>query len=142
MFKGKSKNRGTPEVPQASMGDIAFLLLVFFLVTTSFDMDQGLNMILPGMGEGVKVKRKNIVKVIVDASGGVTLMGEGIGSMPVPLNQLKSTINSMYAQNKNLIVTIQTSGDCKYQGMISVLNEIKKTPVDKISFSKLQETGG
>jgi len=39
------------EIPTSSMADIAFLLLIFFLVTTTIDMDKGLGIILPAEGE-------------------------------------------------------------------------------------------
>ena len=39
------------EIPTSSMADIAFLLLIFFLVTTTIDMDKGLGMVLPAEGE-------------------------------------------------------------------------------------------
>jgi biopolymer transport protein ExbD len=43
---GKKKNR-EPEIPTSSMADIAFLLLIFFLVTTTIDVDTGIGMVLP-----------------------------------------------------------------------------------------------
>ena len=38
-------------IPEGGMADIAFLLLVFFLVTTTIDMDKGLGIILPAEGQ-------------------------------------------------------------------------------------------
>ena len=43
----KFKRRPSVEINSSSMADIAFLLLIFFLVTTTISMDQGLNIILP-----------------------------------------------------------------------------------------------
>ena len=48
------------EIPTASMADIAFLLLIFFLVTTTIDMDKGLGLVLPPEGETIEIKKKNI----------------------------------------------------------------------------------
>ena len=43
------------EIPTSSMADIAFLLLIFFLVTTTIDMDKGLGMVLPAEGEEISL---------------------------------------------------------------------------------------
>ena len=45
------------EIPTSSMADIAFLLLIFFLVTTTIDMDKGLGMVLPAEGEEIEIAR-------------------------------------------------------------------------------------
>ena len=49
------------EIPTSSMADIAFLLLIFFLVTTTIDMDKGLGMVLPAEGEELEINKKNIL---------------------------------------------------------------------------------
>ena len=52
------------EIPTSSMADIAFLLLVFFLVTTTIDTDKGLGIILPPPGEvEIEIKKKNILNL-------------------------------------------------------------------------------
>lgn len=62
--------RATPEVNAGSLADIAFLLLIFFLVTTTIETDSGINRKLPPMqDENVKppvIKQKNIFQVIVN----------------------------------------------------------------------------
>ena len=45
------------EIPSGSMADIAFLLLIFFLVTTTIDMDKGLGLVLPPKGEEKEIPK-------------------------------------------------------------------------------------
>lgn len=64
--------RSSPEVNAGSMADIAFLLLIFFLVTTTIETDSGINKRLPPIDdseqqEDVKLKQKNILTVAVNA---------------------------------------------------------------------------
>lgn len=62
-------NRAAPEVNAGSMADIAFLLLIFFLVTTTIETDSGINRKLPPMEESdedVVIKQKNIFTVLLN----------------------------------------------------------------------------
>ena len=66
----KSTNRVMPEINAGSMADIAFLLLIFFLVTTTIGADKGLNMLLPPEKTEktiIDVKERNVFKVIVNS---------------------------------------------------------------------------
>ena len=61
--------RSAPEVNAGSMADIAFLLLIFFLVTTTIEKDSGLNRKLPPIEENeedVVIKQKNIFTVLLN----------------------------------------------------------------------------
>ena len=58
------KSKVSDEIPTASMADIAFLLLIFFLVTTVFPKDKGLAIVLPEESEEVAVSQKNILHLI------------------------------------------------------------------------------
>ncbi len=62
-------NRAAPEVNAGSMADIAFLLLIFFLVTTTIEKDSGINRKLPPIEESdedVIIKQKNIFTVLLN----------------------------------------------------------------------------
>ena len=63
---------GPPEVNAGSMADIAFLLLIFFLVTTTIETDAGLDRMLPPMeppDTDVVIKQKNIFTVNINKNG-------------------------------------------------------------------------
>ena len=72
MFKKQSKV--SDKIPTSSMADIAFLLLIFFLVTTVFSEDRGLSLVLPErQTEVVEVNPKNIITYYVVGDGVVEL---------------------------------------------------------------------
>jgi biopolymer transport protein ExbD len=61
--------RKAPEVNAGSMADIAFLLLIFFLVTTTIETDSGINRKLPPMEDQIDppiIREKNIFTVVVN----------------------------------------------------------------------------
>jgi len=63
--------RPAPEINAGSMADIAFLLLIFFLVTTTMDVDTGITRILPppvkNKNENVDVKERNVLKILINS---------------------------------------------------------------------------
>ena len=66
------RRAGAPEVNAGSMADIAFLLLIFFLVTTTIETDAGLDRMLPPMEPpetDVVIKEKNIFQVNINKNG-------------------------------------------------------------------------
>ncbi len=66
------RRKGAPEVNAGSMADIAFLLLIFFLVTTTIETDAGLDRMLPPIeppDQDVVIKQKNIFTVNINRSG-------------------------------------------------------------------------
>ena len=63
------RKRKVDEVNSSSMADIAFLLLVFFLVTTTISMDKGINIILPADGSEKEVDKNNLVNIAMNDQG-------------------------------------------------------------------------
>jgi len=127
----KRKRSKLKQIPSASMADIAFLLLVFFLVTTTISMDKGIGQVLPAIGEQLEVNPKNITKVLVNATGQV-LHDEEL----VPMNQLRTRIRNMLAQNDKLIVSVKTHPMTKHQVYIDVLDQLKQAGATRISIAE------
>ena len=73
--------RDTPEINAGSMADIAFLLLIFFLVTTTMDVDTGISRLLPPIPEEeqdteVDVKERNVLVVLINRDDQLMVGGE------------------------------------------------------------------
>ncbi|MCH8023891.1 MAG: biopolymer transporter ExbD [Candidatus Marinimicrobia bacterium] len=127
----KRKKASLTPIPSASMADIAFLLLVFFLVTTTISMDKGIGLVLPAIGEELEVNPKNITNVLINAAGQVLLDEE-----LVPVNQLKGRIKTMLARNDKLIVSVKTHPLTKHQAFIDVLDQLKQARATRISIAE------
>ena len=81
--------RAAPEINAGSMADIAFLLLIFFLVTTTMDVDTGLTRKLPPpieeeLEKPPEVKERNVFQVLVNANNDLLVEGE-----PILVTQLR-----------------------------------------------------
>lgn len=125
------KKKKIPEaaIPTASMADISFLLLLFFLVSTVMDVDTGLGLTLPEIIEDqveVKVDPNRMAAVLVNENGDVLIDGNVI-----PVFQIKDLLKTRIAsknalpKNKKMIVSLKTDRNTVYNVYIQALDQIK-----------------
>ncbi len=133
------KSKVTDEVPSASMADIAFLLLIFFLVTTTFPKDKGLAIVLPEQSEEVEVSQKNIIHIIIQANGIVDLKrGESPQVQQVRPNDIEGIWRQEVAENANLIAAVKTHPDAPYKFMVDVLDALHMAGAERVSLQLLE----
>jgi biopolymer transport protein ExbD len=118
-------------IPTSTMADIAFLLIVFFLVTTSFTDDKGLGLTLPPFGTATRVPSRNITKVWINATGEIMHDRELVN-----LAQMEMRVKQMTEDNPNLIVSIKTDSEARYEFFVDVVDAIKQAGNDKISIAE------
>ena len=135
------KERVSDEIPTASMADIAFLLLVFFLTTTVFNEEKGLPIVLPEADqEEVDVSAKNLIFFLVQPNGSVVVRrGESEQEQVVAANQIEDLLRAELAANENLIAAIKTAPTAAYRHMIDVLDQVKLSGAERISLQILEE---
>ena len=122
----------TPELNTSSTADMAFLLLCFFLMTTTMDQDMGLQRRLPPMPdknqkvEDQKVNRRNIIVVKINSADRLLA-----GTEPMHVSQLKDKIKEFLSNPTNDAnlpekeeIEIEGYGPCKVsKGVISLQND-------------------
>ena len=121
------------EIPTASMADIAFLLLIFFLVTPTIDMDKGLGLVLPPKGEEKEIPKRNISNILINARGDILLDKE-----PIQMRDIRQVVREKMAVNDKLIFSVKTHPKAKYQAYVNVLDQLKMANATRISIA---ETG-
>ncbi|MEL7268022.1 MAG: biopolymer transporter ExbD [Bacteroidota bacterium] len=136
------RRKGAPEVNAGSMADIAFLLLIFFLVTTTIETDAGLDRMLPPdeiPPEDVIIKQKNIFTVNINKNGQLLVEDElmelknlrdaakgflennGDGSC----NYCKGKKDMASSDNPSkAIISLKNDRETKYSIYITVQNEL------------------
>ena len=120
------KERET-EIPSSSMADIAFLLLVFFLLTTTINLEKAIVMNLPDP-EPIPIPPENIETIIINEKDRLSYDNEAI-----QLTEIYQRVKDRTAMNKNLIIEVRSSRKASYQRYISVLDQIKRAEAKKIS---------
>ena len=123
------KVRTTTEIPSASMSDIAFLLLIFFLVTTIFNTEKGIQLMLPNANTSAqRINKKNVLEIKADAAGRVTL-----DDKPVQIRQIREVVRQRQFENDKLICVIETHPRAYYGIMVDILDELKLAEARKIT---------
>jgi len=134
MLIGKKKKKDV-EIPSASLSDIVFLLLIFFLVTTSIDTEKGLDLVLPPPGDDpIHIPKENIANMLINAEGLVLLDKEII-----EIRDISPIIKERIFNNKNLVISVKTDKATKYETYVEVLDQLKKAEARKISLAEPEE---
>ena len=127
----KKSRRPAQEINSSSMADIAFLLLIFFLVTTTIDMDKGLGMVLPAEGEELEINKKNILNCLINSSGNVLLGGD-----PVEIRNLSKAVRQKIAENDKLVISVKAHKASNYKDYIRVIDQLKQANATRISIAE------
>jgi biopolymer transport protein ExbD len=149
MVSLRSKKKTSAEIPTASMADIAFLLIIFFMTTTIFASEKGLKMLLPEKGEQVKIASRNIMQILVSPEGKVLVEEESGAlkeydlSLETQRDQLRKEVEMALERTSDSIsVAIKVSRLAPYSIMIDVLDEVKRADAKRISLVPLSEEEG
>jgi biopolymer transport protein ExbD len=128
----KKKKEALGELRMDSTADVAFLLLIFFIVTTIFAAELGLTLVLPGKQkektDTVKVKESNIATIFVMEDNNITLDRKAI-----EVNHIQNAIEDRILSNPKLVVLLKIHPDADYGRMIACLDELRLASANKVS---------
>lgn len=134
----KKAHRMEPTIPAASLSDIIFLLLIFFLVTTTMSVEKGLPMSLPGKtSKTVKLKSEAVYHITILADGSIKTKEAGT----IPLDRVRPLIEEKLQMNEKLVIVIETHPDADYGIMIDVLDELRLAKATRISLKTTVPSG-
>jgi biopolymer transport protein ExbD len=132
----RPKRHPCGEIPTSSMADIAFLLLVFFLVTTHFMEDKGLGLILPDVkSDSTKVRNSNFLNIVI-LDDNTILMDYRDYKEEIAPSTIREKTREFMEQNPEIIVGLRPSKVCHYTAMISVLDDLRAVDARKIVLSQ------
>lgn len=128
----RKKKRDGGEIPMASTSDVAFLLLIFFIVMPMKADEIGISLVLPGKAKDrtdtARVSQKNVATIRVLPSN-MILFDE----QPVRLGDLQRLIQDRIASNDKTVVILETHPDANYGMMVACLDEVKLSGARKFS---------
>lgn len=135
-MKFERNQKMKPSIPTASMGDIVFLLLIFFMVSTVFKTEDGLPVELPRAESGVEIKRDDVKNIYVDVNGRVSVEDK----LVTPAKAAQIMLQN-YQKNPMTIVALQGDVHTDYKVMDEIMEELKKVNAVRVSFNNKVESG-
>ena len=122
-------------IPTASMADISFLLLVFFMVSTVFVRYRGIPVELPDAKSVEKLEmRRHVTSVWISKTGSVN-----IDDHTVLLEQVGQLIHSKLMANPRLIISIKGDGEAEFGVISDVLQELRRVEALRVNFATDRE---
>jgi biopolymer transport protein ExbD len=115
------------------MVDVAFLLLIFFMVTTVFRRPLAMEMNLPEKDATVKVKESNVMTIYVNEDGSMVYDVGKRGLQPLPWDQLRETVVLEHDYNPDLIILAKIDRKAKYDKMVNMLDTLDEARMNRFS---------
>jgi biopolymer transport protein ExbD len=128
------KVRAKCEITTASMADIIFNLLLFFMVTSIFKMEEGLPILLPKAKSGADTQRMQIVHIWADRFNRLS-----INDKLVQLTSIQAIMASRLEENRSIIVALNVDTRAKYKLVSDIMDQLKEANAVNVSFTSLYE---
>lgn len=123
-------------IPTCSMADIAFLLLVFFMVSTVFRVETGLKVIIPQAEAAKKIPTKNLTHVWIAMNGIVS-----IDDALITKDKVSPIMNRKRQINPDIIVSVRCDKSTNYGLVEDVFDQFVEANVLKISLATTKKRG-
>jgi biopolymer transport protein ExbD len=133
----QKRSKASEEIPSSSLADIAFLLLIFFMVTTVFPNDRArkINWVEAQAAEKISEKKKDILNIWMEKDGTVY-----INDQEWPLNEVHQVVAPLYAASgQHLVPSIRGDRDVPYRYMDQLQKELSSAGVVRVVFAALLE---
>jgi len=127
----KRKNKAASEIPTASLADMAFLLLIFFMVSTDFPAERPRRLKYPEAEatEKLDAQRKDVLHLYLERDGRVY-----INDANIPMEDVNNVVGPLYADNRALIVQIRADEDVAYSYVDAVQKELQEANAVRVTF--------
>ena len=135
--KHKKKRRIGIRIDMTPMVDVAFLLLTFFMLTTTFSKPQSMEINLPPSETKVEVAESNLLTLRVMEDGTI-YWNMGIEApQKIAFNDLRKFLSTKNHENPKLITLVKVDRKSKYHMMVDVLDEINLADVKRFSLAPM-----
>jgi biopolymer transport protein ExbD len=127
----KRKSKAASNIPSSSLADMAFLLLIFFMVTTTFRKEQKRDVVFPDAEATQKLEepRKDVLHVYVETDGAIY-----INDRLVPVENVSGVVAPLWLENRGLVVMLRSDRDVAYSRIDNILKELQAAGAVRVAF--------
>lgn len=134
-MKFERKSNVGSAIPTSSMADIAFLLLIFFMVTTVFKIYSGLEVLLPRAEATQKIEtKKHLCHIWVNTRGEIS-----IDDMMVKVPMVYPVVLEKMRDNPRIIISLKADQNAQYGTLSDVMEELKRAQALRVNFATDRE---
>ncbi|MEX1182338.1 MAG: biopolymer transporter ExbD [Gemmatimonadota bacterium] len=132
MGKGlKRKSKAASEIPSSSLADMAFLLLIFFMVTTTFPKEEQRDVTFPEAEATQKLEepRRDVLHIYIEPDGSVYIE-DNLIAMP----DVSNYVAPIYAENNGTVMMLRSDREVPYRVVDQILAELQEAGAVRVSF--------
>jgi biopolymer transport protein ExbD len=127
--------RMTSTIPTASMSDIIFNLLLFFMVTSIFKTEEGLQIQLPRAKSGTEAQQQQLIHIWADRFSRIS-----INDKLVRIEHIQGIIASRLEENRGLIIAFNVDNRTKYKLVSDIMEQLKEANAINVTFTSVYES--
>ena len=128
------RRKGVDIADSGALSDLAFLLIVFFIVIAIFNINKGFILGLPQKHSTKILNIKDILRITLNENSEIVLNDE-----ITTLLEVEAQVKEILQINPNLTVLLRIHPDVDYQSVVSIVEVVRKLDVENFSFSMLKE---
>ena len=137
--KHKKMRRLGVRIDMTPMVDVAFLLLTFFMLTTTYNRPQTMEINLPPSDTKVEVAQSNLLTILVKEDGSIFWNMGTDKPAKVEFKDLRALMSGKAQQNPKLITLLKVDRKGKYHMMVDIMDELNLANITRFSLAPMTD---
>lgn len=127
------RRRAAIRIDMTPMVDVAFLLLIFFMVTTVFRRPLAMEVNLPQSGAKVEVAESNVLTVFIDKDDAIFSAVGSARPAPISWEGLIPTFEAGVRSNPSLVILVKLHREARYERMVDMMDTLDEAKMQRFS---------
>ncbi len=137
---GKPVKKDFPLINITSLIDVMFLLLIFLVITTTFNPHLGLSLQLPESKIGEEIKETNIYKIVIDRKGDIFISEKDKESaVPVSIEELEIKLKQIKSENPSASLVLESDGNVPFRVTVKVFDLAQQLGYSGLTIATIPE---
>ena len=131
-MKIRKSRRESENSSWSSMSDIAFLLIIFFMISSAFMFREGINLVLPDSTKSVTMKSSDLFFIKLKKDSSIE-----VEKKQIEITMLEDRLKDFISRVEDGAVIIQVEAEAEYSGVIDIIDIVKSSGAHKLSIKMI-----